>query len=242
MNLEDGQHPSDHMSRLVVHVEGPTEETFVREVLRPHLTAFGYEAVWSRIVGNARLDRRSGGIKGWPSVRKDVIEHLRGNPGCRATTMVDYYALPQTGSKAWPGRANAGTLPLANRADHVEQAIFTDFTAVAGYPVARLFRPFVTMHEFEGLLFSDCHAFSLGIGMPELEEHFQKIRADFATPEEINDSPMTAPSKRVEQVVPGYSKPIFGNLAILEVGLDKIRAECPHFRKWLEDLETWVQH
>ena len=228
------------MSRLVVHVEGPTEETFVREILQPHLRAFGYEAVWSRIVGNARLDRRSGGIKGWPGVRKDVIEHLQGNPGCRATTMVDYYALPQSGSKAWPGRANAATFPLANRADHVEQAVLNDFTAQAGFHLARLFRPFVTMHEFEGLLFSDCAAFSNGIGMPKLEGHFQNIRDQFSTPEEINDSPMTAPSKRVELLVPGYSKPFLGNLAILAVGLDKIRAECPHFGKWLKDLETWI--
>jgi hypothetical protein len=28
-------------------------------------------------------------------------------------------------------------------------------------------------------------------------------------------------------------------LAALAIGLDAIRAECPHFRQWLEYLETW---
>jgi hypothetical protein len=229
------------MNRLVVHVEGPTEETFIKEVLGPHLVNCGYGAVWPRIVGNARLDRRSGGIKGWPSVRKDVIEHLQENPGCRATTMVDYYALPKTGGKAWPGRAEAARLAFAQRASHVESALQADIQQRVDYNLALRFRPFVTMHEFEGLLFSDCHAFSEGIGRPELEEDFQAIRDEFTSPEEINDSPHTAPSKRVEALVPGYSKPFLGVLAALEVGLGSMRAECPIFRRWLEHLETWIE-
>jgi hypothetical protein len=229
------------MSRLVVHVEGPTEETFVKEVLGPHLVDFGYTAVWPRIVGNARLDRRSGGIKGWPAVRKDLIEHLQENPGCRATTMVDYYGLPKTGDKAWPGRAEAARLPYGQRASHVETALLADIQEGVNYNLGLRFRPFITMHEFEGLLFSDCRAFSEGIGRPELEVDFQTIRDQFTSPEEINDSPHTAPSKRVEALVSGYSKPLLGVLAALEIGLDPMRAECPIFRRWLEHLETWLE-
>jgi Domain of unknown function (DUF4276) len=242
MNLAAGPHPNETMNRLVVHVEGPTEETFVKEVLGPHLMNYGYHAVWPRIVGNARLDRRSGGIKGWPSVRKDLIEHLQENRGCRATSMVDYYALPQTGVKAWPGRAEAACLPYAKRAIHVENALMVDIQKRVDYRLAIRFRPFVTMHEFEGLLFSDCRAFSNGIGKPGLERDFQTIRDQFASPEEINDSPLTAPSKRVEALVPGYSKPLLGVLAALEIGLGPMRAECPIFRRWLEDLETWLRN
>ena len=60
------------------------------------------------------------------------------------------------------------------------------------------FMPFVVMHEFEGLLFSDCAAFSRGIGRSDLDVSLREIRNDFTTPEEINDSPITAPSKRVD--------------------------------------------
>jgi hypothetical protein len=103
------------------------------------------------------------------------------------------------------------------------------------------FIPFVMMHEFEGLLFSDCESFSRGIGRPELAAEFQSIRDQFSSPEEIDDSPITAPSKRVEKLVEGYEKPLLGALAILEIGLDVIRAECPHFHEWLSRVEAWPQ-
>ena len=48
----------------------------------------------------------------------------------------------------------------------------------------------------------------------------------------------TASSKRVRAIIPEYEKPLFGTLAALEIGLDVIRAECPHFRQWLEKLES----
>jgi hypothetical protein len=97
------------------------------------------------------------------------------------------------------------------------------------------------MHEFEGLLFSDPAAFSRGIGLPDLVDDFLAIRDQFSTPEEIDDSPVTAPSKRIQALVPGYEKPLLGALAALEIGLIRIRAECPHFNAWLENLEALVQ-
>ena len=57
--------------------------------------------------------------------------------------------------------------------------------------------------------------------------------------EEINDSWLTCPSRRVADLVPGYEKPLLGTLAVLEIGLPAIRAECPLFRAWLEHLESW---
>jgi hypothetical protein len=96
------------------------------------------------------------------------------------------------------------------------------------------------MHEFEGLLFSDCAGFSRGIGRPALEGEFRKIRDQFTSPEDINDSPDTAPSKRVIALVPGYAKPLFGPLAAMEIGLVRIRQECPHFDHWLTQLESRI--
>lgn len=101
--------------------------------------------------------------------------------------------------------------------------------------------PFVVLHEFEGLLFSHCERFSRGIGRPELAPQLQIIRDRFGSPEEINDSPTTAPSKRIEALIPTYKKPILGIAAVLAIGLETIRSACPHFRSWLERLETWPQ-
>lgn len=227
------------MPRLLVHVEGQTEESFVNEVLREYLVSVGYESVGARIVGNARLRQRRGGIRPWPSVRKDIINHLREDPGCLATTMVDYYALPQNGDGGWPGRARASSVALERRAPLVETALAEDLSREVGssFNPSR-FIPFVVIHEFEGLLFSDCPAFSRGIGRPGLAPQFQQIRDDFQTPEDINDSPITCPSRRVKNVVLGYEKPLHGTLAALEIGLDRIRTECPHFNGWIETLES----
>jgi hypothetical protein len=229
------------MARLLVHVEGQTEEDFVNFVLRDYLLHCGYQSVSARIIGNARLRRRRGGIRPWLPVRRDIINHLHEDPGCVATTMVDFYGLPQHGDRAWPGRAAAGGASGHQKASVVEEALRHDLAHEMGtdFDITR-FLPFVVVHEFEGLLFSDCAAFARGICRPDLEPSFSQIRECFATPEEIDDSPVTAPSKRVEELVPGYDKPLFGALAILEIGLNTIRAECPHFDSWLHQLESLV--
>ena len=100
------------------------------------------------------------------------------------------------------------------------------------------FVSFVMMHEFEGLLFSDSASFCRGIGRPDLEMALLQIRQGFRTPEDINDSPMTAPSKRIKKLLPEYEKPLFGAIGALEIGLHRIRKECPHFNEWLEKLES----
>jgi hypothetical protein len=227
------------MARLLVHVEGQTEEDFVNGLLRDYLLAKGYDAVSARIVGNARLRNGRGGIRPWSAVRKNITNHLKEDPACIATTMVDYYGLPREGAAAWPGRAKAAGLKTGEKASCLESALLDDVVAEMGKQFnSRRFVPFVVMHEFEGLLFSDCAGFSRGIGRSALETEFRKIRDQFATPEEINDSPLTAPSKRVIDLVPGYEKPLLGALAALEIGLNCIRRECPHFDHWLTQLEA----
>jgi hypothetical protein len=93
------------------------------------------------------------------------------------------------------------------------------------------------MHEFEGLLFSECEKFADAINRIDMKVRFAAIRANFPTPEDINDSEITAPSKRVQNLVPEYEKPLFGVLAALSIGLDGIRKECPHFGAWVASLE-----
>ena len=120
----------------------------------------------------------------------------------------------------------------------VERALLEDVvrTMSAGFDSSR-FIPFVTMHEFEALLFSDCERFALGVGRREIANRLQAIRDSFASPEEIDDSPDTAPFKRILALVPGYQKPLMGTLAALEIGLATMRAECPHFDGWLKRLK-----
>ena len=131
------------MARLLVQVEGLTEEAFVSEMLRNHLLASGFSDVGARIIGNARLRLQRGGIRPWPSARKDIINHLKEDTGCIATTMVDYYGLPSSGNGAWPGREKATLLSSEQRAQCVEEAMLSD--VAAGMGDARRFVPFVLM-------------------------------------------------------------------------------------------------
>ena len=73
---------------------------------------------------------------------------------------------------------------------------------------------------------------------PQQVEQLRLIRAAFETPEHINDSPETAPSKRLLQLFPGYDKPAFGSLALGRIGLAALRQSCPHFATWLARLES----
>jgi len=93
------------MPRLLIHVEGETEEIFVNEVLRDDLMAKGYDSVAARILGTGR---QRGGVGKWLDVRTEIRNHLLEDSGCIATTMVDYYGLPQK----WPGRAKSKALVL----------------------------------------------------------------------------------------------------------------------------------
>jgi hypothetical protein len=229
------------MSRILIHVEGETEETFVNEVLAAHLHLTGYEKVSARLVGNARQRDRRGGIRAWSAVRGDILRHMLEDTGCLSTTMVDYYGLPSTGPRAWPGRSAASTAPFEKRASLVEQALLGDLARELPEGVAAMrFIPYVMMHEFESMLFSDCERLAAGIGRPDLTASLTSIRSEFRSPEEINDSPQSAPSKRMEALVPGYQKPLHGNIAAIEIGLATIRAECLHFSQWLGQIERWI--
>ena len=226
------------MTRLLVHVEGETEEAFVNEILRAHLMRYGYSSVAARLLGNARARVRRGGIRSWVAVRRDIVAHLKEDAGSVGTTMVDYYGLPRSGAGAWPGRSAASALAPNARAESVERAVHADVSAAMGAAFdPRRFVPFVVMHEFEALLFSDCDMFAAAIGHPEVGPTLKSVRAEFATPEEIDDSPETAPSKRIRSIVRGYEKPFMGNLAMLEIGLDNVRRECRHFDDWLTRME-----
>lgn len=228
------------MPRLIVLVEGETEESFVNELLNRHLGNFGWESVTARLMGKARLRRSRGGIRGWPPVRDEIAELLRQDSGLSITTMVDYYGLPQGDPRnAWPGRTEASTLRFQDQARSVEDALLDEVSTSMGdsFNISR-FVPFIVMHEFEGLLFSDCEAFARGLYRPELEGALNKEAAAFDSPEEINDTLEGHPSRRLLDLMPEYEKPLYGTLAALEIGLDAIRSKCQHFAQWMDRLES----
>ena len=222
--------------RLLVHVEGETEETFVNNVLGPHLMEAGYTSVGARLFGHARQRNNRGGGRPWPAVRKGILNHLKDDRDAISTTMVDYYGLRRAGE--WPGRAAAATQPFATRAASFQTALAEDIRTAMGttFNPSR-FIPYVSMHEFEALLFSDCERFAQSVGAPQIGAEMQSVLDQFGDPEEINDSHATAPSKRILGMDPRYDKVAMGTIAIQDIGLESIRRQCRNFDCWLNRLE-----
>ena len=237
--MEDGQPdtaPCRIKMRLLVHVEGQTEEAFVKRLLAPHFGHRGFVSVDARIMGHSRQRGRRGGVRSWISFREELIRQLKSDRHLFHTSMVDFYGMPAEGNRAWPGRQEAAKMPQDRRGQHLAQQMLADLHTTR--PGEERFVPFVTMHEFEALLFSDCEAFARALAMPELTEPLRDIRNQFESPEHINDAPETAPSKRVEALHPRYAKVTDGTAAAEEVTLAKMTQQCPHFANWLHRLET----
>jgi hypothetical protein len=93
------------------------------------------------------------------------------------------------------------------------------------------------MHEFEALLFSETSALAEVMRKPKTKHQLDEIRNEFETPEEINDSTATAPSKRIEAIYKYYRKNTHGVIAAERITIDVMIEQCPHFGKWVQTLQ-----
>ncbi len=218
--------------RVLILVEGQTEERFVKDVLAPAfldrgLYFFPTILVTKRVKSGPDF---KGGVTSFGKFQRDAQKLLNSASNALVTTLLDYYGLPTD----FPGMDSRPIGPPIDRVTHVEQAILTRF----GSP--RNFLPFLALHEFEAWLFASPEE------LPELmieknkQAQFEAIRAGFQTPEEINERPQFAPSKRIETLFPAYKKTLHGPTAARRIGLDRIRSECPHFASWLNELEAFA--
>jgi len=218
------------MTRVHVVVEGQTEESFVNEVLA---LALATRQVFLNpiLLG---VPGHKGGRVNYARVQKDILLKLKQDRSAYCSTMLDFYGL----GKGFPGTPLPPNLSNLDKVTHIEEAVKQDIIAQAPdlRPDVR-FLPYLQLHEYEGLLFSDPAALARGIDQSNLASQFQSIREGFPTPEDIDDSPNTAPSKRVLRLCPSYRKVLNGTQAARAVGIDTMRRECPHFRDWIERLE-----
>jgi Domain of unknown function (DUF4276) len=218
------------MKRVHVVVEGPTKESFVNNVLAP--------ALWTcQVYLNPLVlgvPGHKGGNPNYARVQKDILRQLKEDHSAYCSTMLDFYRL----GRGFPGTPPPANLSNLDKAIHIEQAVRENIVSQAPdlRPDVRLL-PYLQLHEYEGLLFSDTTAFANAI-YPNLVRQFQAIREQFPTPEDINDDPNTSPSKRVLQVYPSYRKVLDGTRAAQAVGIEAMRRECLHFREWVEQLEA----
>lgn len=219
------------MIRVHVICEGQTEEMFINEVLRDYFLPNRIHLRPSLI---GKPGHKGGNFK-FDRLFTDVRARLLGDTSSYCTTFFDFYGLPED----FPGKDEAKSqVGITAKSDCLIGMLTAKLQEKLGnYPLLR-FIPYVQMYEFEGLLFSDPAGLASAINESSLEAGFRKIRNKFDTPEEINNSPISAPSKRIEKLFSAYDKPIHGSLAAIEIGLDVIRQECQLFDGWLRRLES----
>jgi len=204
--------------RLYILCEGETEERFVKEILAPYLLNSNIYATPTNL----------GGVSKYAKIRGD-LEALCRDTNAFITTMLDYYKLP----KDTPGRDATGD--IYKIANEIEAAVNANLGGQRNLFVNLI------IHEFEGLLFSDVSAFK---GEADADDkallELARIKSDpqFPTPEHINDSEMTAPSKRIKNILPKYIKTLNGITIARSIGIDKIAEKCPHFRGWIDKIQS----
>ncbi len=207
--------------RLAISVEGQTEEEFVKSVLAVHLQRSSV-APTAILIGRARSGS-GGGRVSVERLASDMAE-LYSNFDA-VTSLVDFYGFRGKGDKT---------------VEELEQLLGREIQSAVSRPWdERRVIPYIQRHEFEGLLFSDVHAFStLTYATDPVLAELAAVRARFTSPEDINDNPDTAPSRRIKNVMLEYQKVVAGPLIASATGLDTIRAECPRFADWLAKLES----
>lgn len=216
---------------ITVHVivEGRTEYIFVQQILFQYLNAKGISII--PIIAS-KPGEKGGDIK-FPRVEDDIVKSLRQKNVRIVSTFVDYY-----GIKEWPGTNDI----LSNSTpEQIAATMNTAAKAVICQKYDRLnptqrFIPFIAVHEFETLLFSDTKALADGLGIDK--ETIDATVNEFPSLEHINNSRETAPSKRLEKWHPQYGKTTTGIAIAKTIPVDTMRAKCPLFNQWLSEIEA----
>jgi hypothetical protein len=213
------------MKRLIIVCEGPTENEFCLTVLAPALNKLD-------IYVEAPLIKKSnGGIVPWVNIKRQIETHLH-EGDAYVSMLVDYYGIKD--SYDFPGwDKSKGISSLSKRLQFLCDSMKADIAS----ELASRFIPYMQMHEFESLLFSDITVFKNNFDQKEMDfSILENAIRKFANPEEINSRPSLAPSKRLINAIPEYEKVLFGNYLASEIGLTTIMNQCPLFNKWITTL------
>lgn len=214
------------MIRIKLLVEGQTEETFVRDVLAPH---YDRQQIFITPIVVLTSPGYKGGVTGYGKIKHQLTKLCRGDRGAFISTMFDLYGLPNDfpgkQEKAYPANGDG-----EQKASYLEKHLAVDVNE-------QNFIPYFMVHEFEALLFVTPEKFAVWIDDEGPVASLNKIMRGRATPEQINDSPHTTPSKQIAALIPQYQKTLHGPLIAADIGLDAMRRVCPHFNGWLQRLE-----
>ena len=217
--------------RVYALVEGKTESQFIQSVLAPHL--FELRRLYLMPVQIRTSLDHLGGMTSFVRVERQLRALMKQHRGADVgfTTMFDLFALP----KEFPGFELTLSDPY-RKAQRIEVAMSEHFND-------RRLLPYIQVHEFEALVFTDLSVLPPFFPGEDLNSAVEELRTSvgaFTNPELINDRRETSPSHRLIQFLPGYEKrkTEVGPDAAKAIGLKALRQLCPHFAEWIGKLEA----
>ncbi len=206
-------------------VEGQTEEEFINNSLSDHFKDKGIINCLPILLETS--PGYYGGDVTFERYEKNALNLLLSDPNAIVTSLIDYYQLRPD----FPGLvASTAIIDKNDRMDYLEQQI-------SGVITNPRFVPYIQLHEFEGILFSDIRGFNYIHTISAANRgQIQYIINHNPNPELINDGALTAPSIRLKALIPRYKKTFHGPIIALENGMNPVLAKCPRFNHWIETI------
>ena len=217
---------------IYIIAEGPTEEEFVRSLLQSYFVSkHNFPDV--RAIGMSTSPGYKGGDISFARYQHNVELLLKQETDIIVTSLIDFYQLKTD----FPRYQEAKTQYRVE-----DQVTFLEKACSEVINHAR-FIPYIQLHEFEALIFSSKKGFDKYFGnlTQKKAKQLEEIFSQYPNPEMINEGETTAPSKRLEKIIPGYQKILYGNMIALENGFQVILDKCPRFRTWIRLLEDKIQ-
>ncbi len=215
------------MRGIYIICEGQTEEEFVNGILRPYFNSHQIYDVRAILMATSK-GHKGGDVK-YDRLKFNIEKLLARESDVIVTTFIDFFRLKSDFPKFDDAQLITNKI---KRVDFLEQALAEAINQPR-------FVPYIQLHEFEGLLFAAKDGFEY---LPDLQQvNLAKLLLavnEKENPEELNDGELTAPSKRLEHLIPGFdkNKPFYGGI-IAEVNtIRAILERCVRFNAWVESL------
>lgn len=220
---------------LFLVVEGFSEAGFFAPFLAPYLGSRGID-LHVPVIGKGSA--KGGMYRSFDATCTELARFLADRRRPFVSTFFDYYGLPSGQHRGWEF---VPTIKSTRGVDGIEAALAEGVSRITSAAAGR-FIPYIQMHELEALYYAEPGTLADVLDAPDQTPTFARIVAESRGCEAIDDSPLTAPSKRLEHHCPNYKKgrssaahaPRLG----ARLGLQAVRAACPRFAAWLTKIES----
>lgn len=224
------------MKKIFIVTEGQSETNFVKKVMAPY---FADRCILIPNTVITKTDNRhgrtyKGGVANYSQIRNTLSKTLAVSSKDKdafVTTMFDFYRLPTD----VPGVMDSEKIcDPYEKVELIERGILNS----EGYD-AKFFFPYIELHEFEAMLFTDITKLKEAYFEYDLTALEECIKVQ-SNPELINNGEETAPSKRILNCIDCFDKANVGVDVLGKMGIENIAEKCRHFSEWMNRIEERI--